>query len=437
VLLYASSRSNLCYNTLRYNTTTTIHHRQNTLEAAAQIRGAVHMQFTAHDHENSTPSGVSYKKKLAEMKAKRGVEANGGVKSAGSNTATVAAAVVPSPQKVEQSPLEAMAKAAAAASVVPPKPFSPPVSLQKPEISTAPVRTTPVVSTPAPIMQSATPAAAAAAEVPADDDEETRRKVRTLQGLLLKHRGGPGFGAGRLKAPEAQRLENTLEEVARILRAESLGSSSPVAAAQSKPKAVPAGLKPVPAGLKPVPAGLKPVPAGLKPVAALSAPPAPANVAASSSSSSVGPMAGSVACVEAVLKVYKEASPSERELLIVPLREAFMAAASTANKIIAEAELSAHKQAMGTTNAATVTAQPAKESQPMMGFPTSYDVAKPEVPSASSGGSNDAKLEEAYNALVNSSGNGKFGLKNISGDEANELADQLSVMRGVLLEELN
>ena len=51
---------------------------------------------------------------------------------------------------------------------------------------------------------------------------------------------------------------------------------------------------------------------------------------------------------------------------------------------------------------------------------------------------NDQKLEDVYNALVNARGDGgKLGLKNISGDEANELAEKLQTMRNMLLDELN
>jgi len=160
-------------------------------------------------------------------------------------------------------------------------------------------------------------------------------------------------------------------------------------------------------------------------------------------------MAGSVACVDAVLKMYKEASPSEREALLIPLREAFMAAAGASNKVIAEAELDAHKAAMGgssSSSAAFATVPVAERSAPMMGFPTSYNVAKLETPRSAvpenqyayaGNGENTQKLEDAYNALVDVSGSGKFGLRNISGNEANELAAKLTTMRGVLLDELN
>ena len=52
----------------------------------------------------------------------------------------------------------------------------------------------------------------------------------------------------------------------------------------------------------------------------------------------VDPLAGSVACVEAALKMYKGSSPAEREIMMVPLHEAFMAAVNGCNKFLAEDE---------------------------------------------------------------------------------------------------
>lgn len=60
----------------------------------------------------------------------------------------------------------------------------------------------------------------------------------------------------------------------------------------------------------------------------------------------VDPLAGSVACVEAALKMYKGSSPAEREIMIVPLREAFMTAVNGWNKFLAWDELAAHKTTM-------------------------------------------------------------------------------------------
>jgi hypothetical protein len=282
---------------------------------------------------------------------------------------------------------------------------------------------------------------AATPVVAATDEEDVRRKVRTLQGLLLKHRGGPGFGAGRLRAPEARRLEETLEEVTGILRAE-LGVGVGVAA-------------PAPAASAPAEMARTALPAATTPpTRATRAAPAPfvASTAESPTFATTDPLAGSVACVEAVLRMYKDSDPAERESMIVPLREALLAAASASNKFIAEAELSAHRSAMeaGPATAFASLGGGATPARPMMGFPTSYDVTDPReegvgvasTPSAMATGNgraaNEKKLEEVYSALLNARGDGgKLGLKNISGNEANDLSDKLVAMRSVLLDELN
>jgi hypothetical protein len=62
-----------------------------------------------------------------------------------------------------------------------------------------------------------------------------------------------------------------------------------------------------------------------------------------------------------------------------------------------------------------------------MGFPTSYNVAKAEPEKEEVGytpvgvDNNTQKLQEAYDALKKASGDGKFGLKNISGNEVSSL----------------
>ena len=56
------------------------------------------------------------------------------------------------------------------------------------------------------------------------DDAQTEKFDQEMQlalGLLLKHKGGPGFGHGRLKGKELQLLEQTLRSVASKLKEES------------------------------------------------------------------------------------------------------------------------------------------------------------------------------------------------------------------------
>jgi hypothetical protein len=378
---------------------------QNVKEARAQIEGSVRMQVLGGT-ENKGVSQISYKEKLEEMKAKR--RGGGGGSSTKPAVESVASPVPPAPVAPTLQ-----------TNVVQSNPIMPPPQVKTVDVPKAgtPFPTMPGPTSPAntgPTQMNPPPVATAA--TPMDSEEETRRKVRTLQGLLLKQRGGPGFGAGRLKAPEAQRLESTLNEVKDILRSEVggnagmesvAGSPSPAVQTNPLPKAPPKVVQPSPQAL----------------VAPQTPPPPPATPAASD------PIAGTVACVEAALKMYKEAnSLSEKEALLVPLREAFMAAVGASNKAIAERELGAHKAAVGVTSSSPPV-QPsapvppvAKQSAPVMGFPTSYNVAKPEIEKkevayTAVGNDNTKTLEDAYNALKEASGDGKFGLKNISGNE--------------------
>jgi hypothetical protein len=378
------------------------------LEARAEIEGAVLMQtgggYYEEDGSGST-NAISYKDKLTQMKSKR----MGGPKTpvvVASNMVSSAAGTPP--PAVDPAPLTTMGAV-------------PPSAIRSPVVEDPPPK----------------PPTAAAAPLPvaATDEEDVRRKVRTLQGLLLKQRGGPGFGSGRLKAPEAQRLEDTLEEVKRILRAELDGGVDAASTASASTELARAA---VPAATMPLQKTILYSPSQ--------------RTDSITTTMASDPLAGSVACVEAVLRMYKESSPTEREAMIIPLREALIAAASASNKYIAETELNAHRKAMeaGPATAFTSLVDEATPARPMMGFPTSYAVTDPHeaeetiasTPTALatgvSKGANEKKLEEAYSALLNARGDGgKLGLKNISGNEANDLSAKLVAMRGVLLDELN
>lgn len=54
----------------------------------------------------------------------------------------------------------------------------------------------------------------------ASEEENTRKDIRTFMGLLLKHRGGPGFGSGRLQGGEAKKFEALADELSELLRQE-------------------------------------------------------------------------------------------------------------------------------------------------------------------------------------------------------------------------
>mmetsp|Transcript_4531 Transcript_4531/g.9647 ORF Transcript_4531/g.9647 Transcript_4531/m.9647 type:complete len:1029 (-) Transcript_4531:237-3323(-) len=344
---------------------------KNIEEAKREIAGAVRLQMTDNSPQQMKTQ-LSYRQKLEQMKAKKG----------GNPGATYVGQQQPPAMQSTQNrvPPNVAEKSRPAAGV------------------SSAVTTTSTVSTLTQPQSQSTPTGTAV------DEDEKRKIIRTTQGLLLKHRGGPGFGSGRLKGPEAQRLENTLQEIQDILYSEvgvkqSTPSSNGIPKMVSEPDQVakvppvtPAA--PVAPKTSATPAApmmqSKPISSAspVKPVAvAPPKPSVPASIPAPISPATpieCDPMDGSIACIEAVLKMYKEAAtPAEREAMLIPLREALMAAAGTSNKVIAEQQLAAHKAALAggasSSGAAAVTAKPVSEmSEPVMGFPTSYAVAKPE-----------------------------------------------------------
>lgn len=299
-----------------------------------------------------------------------------------------------------------------------------------------------------------------AAPVAAAGEDLLHVKIRTLQGLLLKHRGGPGFGAGRLKSPEAQQLEDTLKEVTGTLRQETgvldVKPMTPLVAAVQPVAVAPS------AAVKPIAEALPSPPP--QPVTATTVAPAP-QLSQQPPPATADSLAASLALVEAALQSYKESPSADRKKTVMSLSKALMFAIGASNKHIAEGELQAHRAAMEAGPQSVATAASATNvagaQQPMTGFPTTYAITRPEEESESTTATtqsdaaasiiathnpalvvdrldNENKLEEVYNALVRTAGEGgKFGLKNISEDEANELADKLVNMRSILLDELN
>jgi len=53
-----------------------------------------------------------------------------------------------------------------------------------------------------------------------EDSEDARKSIRTLMGLILKHRGGSGFGHGRLDEAESKKLTELVDVVMVLLKTE-------------------------------------------------------------------------------------------------------------------------------------------------------------------------------------------------------------------------
>ncbi len=213
-----------------------------------------------------------------------------------------------------------------------------------------------------------------------DDSEDIRRSLRTLQGLILKHRGGPGFGAGQLKAPEASKLETSLAEVTTLLRKEA-GMSGEYSI--SKTQRPPTTTKTV-------------------------------DVTIST------PLQGAIGCVEAAVKMYQmAATENEQKDLLIPLRDALLSAVSTINKAVDNAEQKSQPP------------QQIEAPPQTMGFPETYAVTKIEDTATAQSSQeiavitqtqsemdpNTRQMQQTYEALKQASGDNKFGLKELNKNE--------------------
>jgi hypothetical protein len=125
-------------------------------------------------------------------------------------------------------------------------------------------------------------------------------------------------------------------------------------------------------------------------------------------------LAWSVACVEATLSFFSEASiRMERNSMFLLLNESLIMAVVYSERYIAESkrgELT--EKAIGWDSAVDIQANFLNK-----------DIER--------------NLQDVYAALQNSMGKGRLGLRNVSGKEANHLSSMLLVMRELLLDDLN
>ena len=215
-----------------------------------------------------------------------------------------------------------------------------------------------------------------------EDSEDTRRLIRTGMGLILKHRGGPGFGHGRLKSAEADRLTTTMKDVISLLKSES-GMSNESSTIPSVDVSIDATSPDNIAGTT------------------------PAIETTSIPASGLEPLSGALTCVEAALNMYKNAPPNEQGKLLAPVRDALLSAATTINAVAEEWEVKEQEQKK---DQVTPTSIP---------FPD-YD-ATSEVSSESLVEDNTSKLQEIYESLKNIQGSGKYGLRELDNGEVRTL----------------
>ena len=423
--------------------------------AADEMIGVMRMTAETPPQHDETYTGLSYKEILAQKKKQK----QGGVTA--QPVATLTEPVVAQPVTPEP--------------VVVPEPIQETPIIQSPvaaQATPAPVeQVQPVVTQP--VVAASTPAVAASG-----DQEEIRRTIRTLMGLLLKHRGGPNFGKGRLKGTEIQRFESVLAEVTNLLRSE-MGSGPAKEVAASVPS-VSAPAVPVAPAAPAVPAqpvlaapmsttittGANPVPAADRMASTIAcvegaiqmyknSPPElqeglvvtlrsalmvavktcnevivekglESAIPGANSVPAADRMASTIACVEGAVQMYKNSPPELQEGLLVTFRSALMAAVNTCNQVIAENEVEnvqAYRQTVAPPVAESAAVPPTQffEVTPYTPPTESGEVSTPEpvveMQAPTGTDENSQLLLKVYDSLVASSGNEKFGLGKLSGAE--------------------
>ena len=291
------------------------------IETAAEEMLAVQTQPEPVDKSSA---GISYKEKLAAMKAKKsGKPVQSSVPPPPPPEPITASE--PEPEPLPPPPPEPVV-ATETSAVQPPPPEE---IFSEPEPEPLPPTMPQAVpeEVPQTIVQSAPPqpeqVQQQAQPVAPMSDDESRNKIRTLQGMFLKHRGGPGFGSGRLRGREVETFEALLNEVSTQLSME-----SPAAPAEPEPLAT----LPPPVPQQQVAAATQVPPV----VAAAAAPPlGQPQLAAAPQVSSLAPMnvgidaasaTSSIAFVDGALQMYKNSPPQLQASMLVTVRAALVSA---------------------------------------------------------------------------------------------------------------
>lgn len=313
-----------------------------------------------------------------------------------------------------------------------------------------------LVSEPAPVVPPTPVRAVKSTPAVEGDDasEAVRRKIRTLMGLILKHRGGPGFGAGRLKAAEAEHFESLLGEMTEMLRSEALvapstgGAAFKVEPAQSvappQPPPPPSQQQVAPSAQQVAPSEQQVAPSAQ---AAMMAPPSFGTMTFSGPPPVDDRMSRTMACVEGAVQMYKNSPPEIQEGILMPLRAALMSAVNTCNQVIAEKELENFQNYRDAAPPVESVQQPSTPAQffevtpytptETLGEEATEPVSEnPAIQFVSGTDENTKFLQTVYDKLVASSGDEKFGLGKLSSAEAAALAGQVVQMRATLIEEL-
>jgi len=386
----------------------------------------------------------------------------------------------PQPQQQQQPPTSM----APPQSVVPPQAVSqpPPVEQQQQRqaaaVSQAAVTEPTTTHVPPPVPKSVT-----------SSSDDTQRKMRTLMGMLLKHRGGPGFGKGRLSPREIDLFSNLNDEVITFLREEAMKNSTPAntvpppsppltQVSMPPPQSFAAVPPPVPMAASTVPV-VAAVPANAPPqldsmiacvdgaitmykncppelqpsiLATLRAALASAVNTCDGAIGYVDPnpapvmsqVGGTIAVIEGAMMMYKNSPPELRPSVLLALRAAFRTAVSTYDTMLGGVppQISIPPPPPQVSVPPVVPVAPFQPPPPVT-IPSLHEpqpsavMASPStiIPATDP---NSKVLEGIYHKMKTAAGNGSLGLRSdLTSEDASELADELMSMRRVLMEELD
>ena len=429
------------------------------------------METSKYSEEEMKSTGPSYKKKLQELK-----------KSKGGGSSTSAAAV---PEAVVEQQ-------------APPQPVAPTPQAVSTPSPPAQQHVAPSIPDPTPqtIQQEQVAASTGKKTTETGSPEEQRQKIRTLMGMLLKHRGGPGFGSGRLKGPEIDRYDNLFKEVTEMLREEAMRSApadvqmmpTSTNAAPSHDVAVPVAQPAVPS----TPTAAQPangaqvdsmiaciegaitmyknspveirssvlvtLGAALRSAVStcdgiIGGTPIPVPPAASAQVDSM------IACIEGAITMYKNSPPELHGSVLVTLRAALMSAVNTCDQLTGAppqtqqvpAPVVPQQTVVQPEPVAVAPPSPAPATPPAQPEPVAVQAAAQADPAPATASpppqtlqvhpgtdGNTKALSEIYDSLVAASGDGKLGLRSdLKAEEATDLADKIEQMRAILMQELD
>jgi hypothetical protein len=309
----------------------------------------------------------------------------------------------------------------------------------------------------------------------AEADPKFRKDVRSLMGLLLKHRGGPGFGAGRIRGAEKERFIELAEQVIDALRTETpqqqpqqiLSPFSPpvprtttavTGGIEMKGKATMERMNGMVACLEGAITMYRNCPPELQSGvlmtlrAALLSAVSTCNDIVGDNASHLNFMAGGgtsrdtpaterirsmLSCIDGAITMYKNSPPELQQAVLVTLRAALLSAVGTCNEIIADNDAGAFMTSVATIDpVASVPAQ-FTDLTSEKGVAGHDKAGKQSMTSYSGNDENSHFLESVYQQLQKAQGEGKMGLRHdLTPAEAEELAASISEMHLLLVDEL-